>query len=226
MKRRLSKTHIALAVVLTLSFTVIAVTATLYIIRRAPVEIVLHAETSLPELYPIADFQLTDSTGATFGLEDLRDTMWVANFMFTSCPSICPTLSANMATLQNQFANNPDVEFVSVTVDPETDTPEVMAEYAARFNANPERWHFLSGPVEDIHTLAVESFKVGSVDNPVFHSDKFILVDRAGYIRGYYTGTDTADVQRLADDIELLHDRRSTRANPPQGTDVAIKVFE
>ena len=212
----MSKTNIVLALVLVMSSAIIAVTVTLYFLRQAPVPIVLHAETSLPELYPIAEFQLTDSTGAAFGLEDLQDTMWVANFMFTSCPSICPTLSANMATLQKQFADTSGIQFVSVTVDPETDTPEVLAEYATRFGADPARWHFLTGPLEDIHTLAVESFKVGSVDNPVFHSDKFILVDEAGYVRGYYTGTDIDDVQRLATDIELLRAGASPQTDPSQ----------
>ena len=209
----MSKINIVLALVLVMSSAIIAVTVTLYFLRQAPIPIVLHAETSLPELYPIAEFQLTDATGAPFGLENLQDTMWVANFMFTSCPSICPTLSANMATLHKQFADTSDIQFVSVTVDPETDTPEVLAEYATRFGADPARWHFLTGPIEDIHTLAAESFKVGSVDNPVFHSDKFILVDDKGYIRGYYTGTDIDDVQRLATDIELLRAERSARAD-------------
>ena len=176
----MSKTNIVLALVLVMASAVIALTVTLYFLRQAPVPIVLHAETSLPELYPIAEFQLTDSTGAEFGLDDLRNTMWVTCFMFTSCQSICPTLSANMATLHKQFADTSGVRFVSITVDPETDTPEVLAEYAERFGADPARWHFLTGPLEDIHTLAAESFKVGSVDNPVFHSDKFILVDEAG----------------------------------------------
>ena len=212
----MSKTNIVLALVLVMSSAIIAVTVTLYFLRQAPVPIVLHADTSLPELYPISEFLLTDSTGTPFGLENLQDTMWVANFMFTSCPSICPTLSANMATLQNRFADTSGIQFVSVTVDPETDTPEVLAEYATRFGADPTRWHFLTGPLEDIHALAVESFKVGSVDAPIFHSDKFILVDEAGYVRGYYTGTDIDDVQRLAADIELLRAGASPQTDPSQ----------
>ena len=222
----MSKLNIVLALVLMMASSIIAVTVMLYFQRRAPIPIVLHAEPSLSELYPIAEFQLTDSTGAAFGLENVRDTTWVACFMFTTCTTICPTLSANMATLHKQFADTPDVRFVSITVDPETDTPEVLAKYATRFGANAARWHFLTGPLEDIHTLAAESFKVGSVDNPVFHSDKFILVDDTGTIRGYYTGTDPDDVQRLATDIELLRAEPGNEVDTPQGTEPDIPVFE
>lgn len=222
----MSKTNILLALTLLMASAVIAVTVMLYFIRQSPIPIVIHPEPSLQELYPIAEFQFTDSTNADFGLDDLHDTTWVADFIFTTCDSICPTLSANMATLHKQFADMPDVQFVSITVDPETDTPEVLAEYAGRFSADPARWHFLTGPLEDIHTLAAESFKVGSVDNPVFHSNKFILVDNKGYVRGYYTGTDPDDVQRLATDIEALRAEPGDGAIALQGTEPAIKVFD
>lgn len=158
----------------------------------------------LPVLGSVTDFSLTDSTGAPLGLGDLRGSIWVADFFFTSCESICPALTINMRSVQRALAGDPAVRFVSVTVDPITDTPSRLAEYATEYKANFDTWHFLTGPIDDIQHLAVKGFKVGSVNNPVVHSDRFILVDPAGAIRGYYVGTDESAMPQLIEDIEAL----------------------
>lgn len=130
--------------------------------------------------------------------------------MFTSCAGTCPVLTKNMAELQESFADRGELHFVSVTVDPETDTPEVLERYASKYSADTSRWHFLTGSLEDIHELAVKGFKVGSVDEPIFHSNRFILVDEDGSIRGYYTGTENLEMLRLRGDIDSVLEEQAS----------------
>ena len=158
----------------------------------------------LPELYPVPSFSLSDQTGSSFGLDDLSGKLWVAKFFFTSCSGPCPRMTANMADVTTYFVEDEQVHFVSVSVDPATDTPERLAEYAEFYHADPSRWHFLTGALEAISELALEGFKLGSPDSPVHHADRFILVDQAGIIRGYYAGTEEEGVRRLIAAIEQL----------------------
>ena len=106
-------------------------------------------------------------------------------------------MTRSMADVAKKLELHPEIEFVSVSVDPETDTPEVLARYGEKFGADPKRWHFLTGSTEAIQELAVKGFKIGSVDDPVIHSTKFCLVDKQGQIRGYYTGTDEVELEQL-----------------------------
>ena len=158
----------------------------------------------LPKLYDVPDFTLTDTNGDDFSLSELRGHVWIADFIFTSCAGVCPIMSTNMAEVQQIFDEDPRVQFVSISVDPETDTPEKLAEYAARFNADTDRWHLLTGDLETIHNLATEGFKLGSLDDPINHSDRFVLVDKTGAIRGYYTGTEDDKLFELARDAAAL----------------------
>ena len=151
-------------------------------------EMLPSADGPIPELYPVPDFALFDSREEVITLDDYADTVWVANFFFTACAGPCPTMIAHMATLQETFPPGSGVKFASYSVDPETDTPERLAAYAERYKANTVQWHFLTGPMEEINMLAYEGFKLGSVDEPVFHSTKFVLVDQKGVIRGYFDG--------------------------------------
>lgn len=162
------------------------------------------AEPGLPQLGKLAHFELTDTDGTRFGLDQLRGKIWIADFIFTSCAGTCPVLSENMRALHRELAERPDVRFVSVSVDPDTDTPEVLGAYAKRYSADTTRWHFLTGPEAAIQDLAVNGFKVGSVDDPIVHSNRFVLVDGDANIRGYYLGTEPEDVARLNMDLERL----------------------
>lgn len=159
----------------------------------------------LPELGAVTEFQLIAAAEETpFALEDLKGKVSVVDFIFTSCGGICPVMTNNLSDVHRMFSEEEGVQFVSVSVDPETDTPEVLREYAKRNRANPDRWHFLTGDLEAVHSLAVDGFKIGSVEDPLIHSPHFVLVDRAGNIRGYYTGTDPEEKARIADDIRTL----------------------
>ncbi|VAX35026.1 Cytochrome oxidase biogenesis protein Sco1/SenC/PrrC, thiol-disulfide reductase involved in Cu(I) insertion into CoxII Cu(A) center [hydrothermal vent metagenome] len=159
---------------------------------------------NLPVLNEVADFSLIDTEGKIFTKENLKNKVWVASFIFTTCSDICPIMSKNMASLFRSFELLDDVEFISVTVNPENDSPEVLKEYAKRYQAKAGKWHFLTGDRKDIKELVVGSFKMGDIKEPVFHSPKFVLVDKKGYIRGYYDGTNNDELRELFKAIPSL----------------------
>lgn len=167
------------------------------------------ATQTLPVLGQIGEFTLTDQNGAAFGSAALAGTLYVADFFFTSCSGICPVMSKAMAELQTTFADEPRVSFVSITVDPATDTPEVLTRYAARYQAQAGRWHFLTGDPEAVQLLAKERFLLGYGDEPVNHSGRFVLVDGSGAIRGFYFGTEAASIEALKHDLHKLLDDSS-----------------
>lgn len=163
---------------------------------------------ALAVLGQVPEFELTERNGRSFRLSDLRDRVWVADFIFTHCAGPCPLMSAAMSKLQHATADESSVHLVSFSVDPERDTPEVLREYADRYGADPARWHFLTGDRKTIEMLAVQGFKVGDVKDPIYHSTRFILVDGRGRIRGYYDSEETDILQRLAADIRALRGAR------------------
>ncbi len=113
----------------------------------------------------LPDFSLTERNGRRVTLADLRGKVWIANFIYTHCTDTCPLQSARIAKLQDEFASERDLRFVSITVDPMRDTPKVLAEYAARFGADPNRWLFLTGEKQAIYALAQQGFYL-SVEAP------------------------------------------------------------
>lgn len=155
-----------------------------------------------PPLYRAPEFEMTDAREKKMTRADLLGKIWIADFFFTSCGGPCPAMTAAMAGLARHYADAPELRFVSFTVDPDTDTPERLAEYAKKFNADLDRWHFLTGGLEQVQRIAAEGFKLGSLDAPIVHSEKFVVVDREGMIRGYFDGTSAegmAALKRLVD---------------------------
>ncbi len=143
-----------------------------------------------PEDYgPAPAFSLTDQNGTARTLADFSGKVWVADFIFTSCSSICPTLTKKMAAMQ---VKDPWATFVSFSVDPGTDTPPVLLAYAEKFHASPG-WYFLTGPTEDLQKIVVDGFKQAMDITPtkagdppsILHGDRFIIIDGNGHIRGY-----------------------------------------
>ncbi|MBI5687011.1 MAG: SCO family protein [Verrucomicrobia bacterium] len=162
---------------------------------------------TLPVLGTVPDFSFTERSGRTVTLADLRGSVWVADFIFTRCGGPCPTMCAAMAALQRSLGGAPEVKLVSFSVDPDHDTPEVLARFAARFGASDTQWFFLTGNKSSIWTLANNGLKLAvTSDTPgeLVHSTKFALVDRAGRIRGYYDGMDPAEQARLLPAISAL----------------------
>jgi protein SCO1/2 len=162
----------------------------------------------------VPEFSLIERDGRRITLAELRDKVWIANFIYTNCPDTCPIQSAQMREIQEDFKNERDLRLVSITVDPERDTPAVLSEYANRFSADPRRWFFLTGEKETIYKFAQEGFHLGAVEIPHekrpesgathTHSPRFVLVDRNAQIRGYYTSTDPDALKRLRDDLKSL----------------------
>lgn len=158
----------------------------------------------LPILGQVSHFSLYDEEGKPFTRENLQGKIWVANFFFTTCAGICPMMSAHMASLNRSFELEKDVHLVSFTVNPEQDSPQVLSEYAKKFKANTQKWHFLTGSREALTEIAVQSFKLGDIKEPIFHSSYFCLVDQEGRIRGYYEGMKKEGVNRLFKDASML----------------------
>ncbi len=158
----------------------------------------------LPVYGKVPGFQLISQTGEPFDRTALNGKIWVADFIYTHCPGPCPRMSAQMRRVQTAVAALPDVRLVSFSVDPERDTPTVLAEYATRYHAQPGRWFFLTGDQKALDALDRRAFMLGNVDGKLEHSTRFVLVDRQGRIRGYY-GTDQDDpTARLIVDIRRL----------------------
>lgn len=169
---------------------------------------------ALPVLYEAPPFSFTDQEGKPFGAEHLRGRTWVADFIFTNCPGVCPLMSRKIADLQKAVPD-PDVHFVSFSVDPERDTPEVLKAYGRRFDADPARWHFLTGDKAAIFQTArgmkLTAEPAGVLGPDIIHAEKFLLVDGQGRVRGAYDSKDDADMKRLAADAAALANRQAGR---------------
>ena len=164
-------------------------------------------------------FSLTERSGRRVGLDDLAGRYWIADFIFTRCTGVCPILTARMSSLAPALAGIPggdQVRLVSFSVDPSWDTPEVLSRYAAASAAGAagDRWLFLTGPSEDLYRLIKDGFRLSVAERSegfaevagdlITHSDRFVLVDPSGRIRGYYHGTDEESVAKLLVDLGRL----------------------
>jgi protein SCO1/2 len=182
----------------------------------------------------VPDFALTERSGRRITRADLMGRIWIANFIYTQCTETCPLQSAQVARLQAEFAGEEDLRLVSITVDPERDTPAVLSRYAERYGADPARWLFLTGDKRAIYHLAKEGFRLGVVDPDdqqaggrlrwlgptpalathgskglIIHSSRFVLVDRQAKIRAYHLPDDEQALERLRRNVRILI-RRTT----------------
>jgi cytochrome oxidase Cu insertion factor (SCO1/SenC/PrrC family) len=155
----------------------------------------------LPHYGMASDFTLTERDGRSVSQKNLRGKIWVADFIFTSCAGQCPMISQQMERLQRQLPSS--VTFVSFTVDPERDTPEVLADYSKNYNADSSRWLFLTGDKETL-TRVTTSFYMDGIEDPNLHSIRFALVDPYSQIRGYYDASDPQALQKLSSDVAAL----------------------
>ena len=157
----------------------------------------------------VSDFNLTDQSGAPFSsVSTLQDKVWVAAFIYTNCPGPCPRMSSQLRQVQKEFSGLDGIRFVSITVDPERDTPAVLTEYAKHFEADTAQWFFLTGSKEQLNDLSRRVFMLGDVDSTLEHSTRFALIDRDMRIRGYYASLEKDSIPHLiADARTLLSDR-------------------
>jgi protein SCO1/2 len=165
-----------------------------------------------PVLGQVPAFALVNRDGRTVTEADLAGAPWIADFVFTRCAASCPLMTARMARLARDLdlaAAGGRLHFVSFDVDPVHDTPPVLAAYAARYHA-PPAWLFLTGPEATLHRLSRDGFKLaiepagGPEKEPILHSTRFVLVDGAGRIRGYYDGFDEESMGKLVRDLAAL----------------------
>jgi len=167
------------------------------------------AHRQLPVLGEIPRFQLTAQDGQAFDSSSLAGKIWVADFIFTTCPGPCPMMSSHMRRVQTETAGLNDVRLLSFTVDPAHDTPEVLAAYSKHFLAQPDRWFFLTGEQKKLNDLGLNAFHLNAVDGSLDHSTRFALIDRSSHIRGYYGFSDDDFPQRLLTDLRQLEREKS-----------------
>jgi protein SCO1/2 len=158
----------------------------------------------LDDFGTVPPFQLISPDGSPFDSGSLRGKVWVADFFFTSCGSICPMMSAHMQQIQETVKDVPSAQLVSFTIDPANDTPAVLTRYAATYRAEPARWHLLTGPQATLQKLDRNVFKLGNVDGSLTHSTRFVLVDGHGHIRGYYDTTEAGSIAKIIADLRSL----------------------
>ena len=159
---------------------------------------------SLPVYYDVPAFDLIAQNGAPFHSGVLAGKIWVADFIYTTCPGPCPRMTSQMHEVQNAIGKMPAVKLVSFTVDPARDTPLVLADYAKVHGASSEHWYFLTGPETTLQRLDRDVFKLGNLDTSMQHSTRFVLIDRQSRIRGYYDTSESGSIPRVIDDIHAL----------------------
>lgn len=177
-----------------------------------PKEATLNEEGKYDTLYhTIPNFEFTNQDGEKIGSDDLLGHIYVADFFFATCPTICPKMTTNMAYIQNKFKEKEDLRFISITVNPEGDTPEVLKEYAEKVHADTKTWSFLTGDKDKIYDIAFKGFFVSTMKDSIapggfLHSKMLILVDRKGQVRGYFDGTVYSEMKKdLTDAIDILY---------------------
>ncbi|TKK68060.1 SCO family protein [Ilyomonas limi] len=189
--------------------------------------------------HTVANIRLQNQFGDTVSLYDIQNKMIVADFFFTSCAGICPTLTKNMAKLQRSFARGGDqyhridtsiVQFVSFTIDPERDSASRLKAYADHFGVNHDNWWFLTGNRDSIYNFIFEQLRVDKysnepIDSNFVHTNRFVLIDKMHKVRGYYDGTDSAALGKLAHDIGILMVEKATNPEPLPFDPVLMAIF-
>lgn len=190
--------------------------------------------------HKVADIKLVNQLGDTVNLYDIKNKVIVADFFFTSCPYICPKLTANMARMQQSFMKGGDpmskpdtsiVQFVSFTIDPERDSVKALKKYADRFNVNHDNWWMLTGLKDSIYNFIFQELKVDKYDtdaviDPNFaHTQRFVLLDKNFNVRGFYNGLDTESLAQISRDIGVLMLEKETNPEPLPFDPLQMGVF-
>ncbi len=158
--------------------------------------------------YTLPAFAYTDQDSQTIDDAALKNKIFVTEFFFTSCPSICPKMQAQMLRFYEKYKDNPDIEILAITIDPARDTVGKLKEYEKKLGVESSKWHFLTGNKDSIYATA-DNFLVSAAEDPDapgghIHSGNFILADKQRRLRGYYDGTKEESVQKLLDETDIL----------------------
>lgn len=159
--------------------------------------------------HTIADFSLTNQNGEIITQADYQDKIYIADFFFTTCPSICPVMTKNMAEIQNEIKDDQEVLLLSHSVTPEIDSVAQLKKYALEKGVNDQKWNLVTGDKKDIYDLARKSYLAVKTDGDggpfdMIHTENFILVDKERRIRGFYDGTKKEDIDKLMEDLAVL----------------------
>jgi len=159
--------------------------------------------------HKIADFSLINQNGKTITQDDYKDKIYVADFFFTTCQTICPIMTTNMADIQKEILNDDEVLLLSHSVTPKIDSVQQLKRYAIEKGVNDAKWNLVTGDKKQIYELARKSYLAVKTDGngdeyDMIHTENFMLIDKKRQIRGFYDGTDKEDISRLLDDIKIL----------------------
>jgi protein SCO1/2 len=163
----------------------------------------------ISKYHTIADFSFVNQNGKIITQKDYEDKIYVADFFFTTCGSICPKMTTNLAEIQKAILHNPKVMLLSHTVFPETDSVPVLKEYAIKNGVVDSKWNLVTGDKKKIYTMARKSYLAVKLGRPselydMVHTENFVLVDTKRRVRGFYDGTKKEDIHRLIEDINWL----------------------
>lgn len=158
----------------------------------------------LPVLGKVQDFEFTNSDSSTFYSKSLKNKVWLFNLFFTSCQGPCPLITANLKNIYSEYNSKSNFQMVSLSVDPQRDTPEKLTAYAKRFKVEPSKWYFIVGSEDKMREVAVNSFQLGTLEEPTMHSNRVVLVDAQSNIRGFYMGIVPSDIEKLKKDLKKL----------------------
>jgi len=198
-------------IIITIFYNLLKVDRTLPIYQPASVnaELVDSTIQHQKKYHRISDFSLINQNGIHITQEDFKDKIYVADFFFTTCQTICPIMTKNMFEIQNTFIEDDDVMILSHSVTPDIDTVAQLKQYAQEKGVNVSKWHLVTGDKKQIYELARKSYLAvkevgdgGPFD--MIHTENFILIDKSQQIRGFYDGTEQKDINRLIEDIKTL----------------------
>ncbi|MFN7100106.1 MAG: SCO family protein [Flavobacterium sp.] len=204
------------AVILTLFYNALKPKKSLPIFNPADVnpELVDSTVQYKSKYHTIADFSFVNQNGDTITQKDYEGKIYVADFFFTTCGSICPKMSVNLEEVQKAFANNPKVKLLSHTVFPETDSVPVLKAYANKHNVIDAKWNLVTGDKKEIYAMARKSYLAVKLGKPselydMVHTENFVLVDTKRRVRGFYDGTNKEDIKKLIEDITFLCEKEA-----------------
>ena len=199
------------AIILTLFYSALKPKKTLPIYNPSMVnpELVDSTVQYISKYHTIADFSFTNQNGKKITQKDYEGKIYVSDFFFTTCGSICPKMTTNLAEIQKSIINNPKVMLLSHTVFPETDSVAVLKKYAIKNGVIDSKWNLVTGDKKQIYTMARKSYLAVKLGKPnelydMVHTENFVLVDSKKRVRGFYDGTKEEDIQRLIEDINFL----------------------
>jgi protein SCO1/2 len=172
-------------------------------------------KTEVTEYPRIPDYAFVNQKNQTFTQKQMEGKIYVADFFFTTCPTICPVMKSNMLKVVERYKDNPEVGILSHTIDPEHDTPAVLKKYADDLGLNGDMWQFVTGDKEKIYDIGQKHYMVSAMADPdepggFIHSGAFVLVDKDRYVRGIYDGTSKESTARLIADMAVLLEESST----------------